>query len=97
MALGSLKKKKKKRLADRKLLKEIQESPYLQYFIGLPRFQNKAPFQPTLLVEFRKRLNQEILEKCNEVIIEALQEAEEKARESAPKKRGRKPCASWNG
>ena len=91
-ALGTLIIQQRLTLSDRKVTKAIAEGPYLQYFIGLPRFQNKAPFQPTLLVEFRKRLNQEILEKCNEVIIEALREAEEKAKESAPKKRGRKPA-----
>ena len=89
-ALGTLIIQQRLTLSDRKVAKAIAEGPYLQYFIGLPRFQNKAPFQPTLLVEFRKRLNQEILEKCNEVIIEALQEAEQRAKESMPKKRGRR-------
>ena len=79
-------------LSDRKVVQAIAEGPYLQYFIGLPRFQSKTPFRPSLLVEFRKRLNSDILEKCNEVIIRALQEAEQKAKESAPKKRGRKPA-----
>ena len=79
-------------LSDRKVVQAIAEGPYLQYFIGLPRFQSKAPFRPSLLVEFRKRLNSDILEKCNEVIIRALHEAEQKAKESAPKKRGRKPA-----
>ena len=55
-------------LSDRKTAKAIAEGPYLQYFIGVPRFQNKAPFQPTLLVEFRKRLTPEIMEQCNELI-----------------------------
>ena len=91
-ALGALIIQQRLNLSDRRLVQAITEGPYLQYFIGLPRFQNKAPFQPTLLVGFRKRLNREILEKCNEVIIRALQEAEEKAKAAAPKKRGRKPA-----
>jgi hypothetical protein len=91
-ALGTLIIQQRLNLSDRKTVQAITEGPYLQYFIGLPRFQNKTPFQPTLLVEFRKRLNQEILEKCNEVIIQALQAAEEKGKAAAPKKRGRKPA-----
>ena len=91
-ALGTLIIQQRLTLSDRKTTKAIEEGPYLQYFIGLPRFQNKAPFQPSLLVEFRKRLNPEILEECNEAIIRALQDAEQKAKEAAPKKRGRKPA-----
>lgn len=90
-ALGTLIIQQRLTLSDRKTAKAIAEGPYLQYFIGLPRFQNKAPFQPSLLVEFRKRLTPEIMEQCNEVIIQALEEAEQKAKEAAPKKRGRKP------
>ena len=91
-ALGTLIIQQRLTLSDRKTTKAIEEGPYLQYFIGLPRFQNKAPFQPTLLVEFRKRLTPEIMEKCNEIIIRALKEAEQRAAEAAPKKRGRKPA-----
>ena len=56
-------------LSARKTAKAIEEGLYPQYFIGFSRFQNKAPFQPSLLVEFRKRLNLEIMEKCNVAII----------------------------
>ena len=91
-ALGTLIIQQRLTLSDRKTVKAIEEGPYLQYFIGLPRFQNKAPFQPTLLVEFRKRLTPEIMEQCNELIIQALEKAAQKAKETAPKKRGRKPA-----
>ena len=90
-ALGTLIIQQRLNLSDRKAVHAIVESPYLQYFIGLPRFQKEAPFGPTLLVDFRKRLNQDILERCNEAIIRALQDAKEKAGEAVPKKRGRKP------
>ena len=90
-ALGTLIIQQRLNLSDRRVVQAIIEGPYLQYFIGFSRFQREAPFQPTPLVEFRKRLSPEILERCNEVIIQALQEAEEKAKEAAPKKCGRKP------
>lgn len=70
MALGSLLIQKKLGFSDRELVAEIIENPYLQYFIGLPAYQNKAPFAPSLLVEFRKRLTEEILGEINEMIID---------------------------
>lgn len=91
-ALGALIIQQRLKLSDRKLVQAIVEGPYLQYFLGLSRFQSEPPFKPTLLVDFRKRLNTEILKECNEVIVQALQETEKKAKESVPKKRGRKPA-----
>ena len=45
-----------------------KENPYYQYFIGLPGYEYKAPFVPSLLVEFRKRLDENILAEINEMI-----------------------------
>ncbi len=70
MALGSLLIQKKLDCSDRELVEEITENPYLQYFIGLHGFQTDAPFVPSLLVEFRKRLTEEVLEEINEMIID---------------------------
>lgn len=70
MALGSLLIQKQYSYSDRELLEQIMENPYYQYFIGLPGFQDKAPFAPSLLVEFRKRLTDEVLIEINEMIIE---------------------------
>ena len=70
VALGLLLIQKKMGFSDRDLVAEITENPYMQYFIGLPAYQNKAPFAPSLLVEFRKRLTEEILGEINEMIIE---------------------------
>ena len=68
-ALGSLMIQKQYGYSDRELLEQIKENPYYQYFIGLPGFQNEAPFVPSLLVEFRKRLNDEVMMEINEMII----------------------------
>ena len=70
MALGSLIIQKKYGYSDRELVEQITENPYYQYFIGLPGYQQKPPFAPSLLVEFRKRLTEEILGEINEMIIE---------------------------
>ena len=69
MALGALLIQKQLGFSDRELVEEITENPYFQYFIGLPGFQTEAPFVPSLLVEFRKRLTDDILGEINEMII----------------------------
>ena len=69
MALGSLLIQKQLGFSDRELVEEITENPYFQYFIGLPGYQMEAPFVPSLLVEFRKRLTDDILGEINEMII----------------------------
>ena len=69
MALGSLLIQKQYGYSDRELVEQITENPYYQYFVGLPGYQMEAPFVPSLLVEFRKRLTEEILMEINEMII----------------------------
>ena len=69
-ALGSLIIQKQYSYSDRELVEQIRENPYYQYFIGLPGYQQEPPFAASLLVEFRKRLTEEILGEINEMIIE---------------------------
>ena len=56
VALGALYIKERLGLSDRETVEQITENPYLQYFIGLPEFQEKAPFDHSLMTRFRKRL-----------------------------------------
>lgn len=70
VALGSLLIQKQYEYPDRELVQQITENPYYQFFIGLPGYQQEPPFAPSLLVEFRKRLTDEILGDINEMIIE---------------------------
>ncbi len=69
-ALGSLLIQKQYGYSDRELVEQLTENPYYQYFIGLPGYQEEAPFVPSLLVEFRKRLSDEVLSEINEMIAE---------------------------
>jgi len=50
MALGSLIIKEKLGLSDQETVDQIKENPYLQYFIGLERYQNEAPFDASMLM-----------------------------------------------
>lgn len=48
----------------------IQEHPYLQYFCGYAGYDDsKPPFDPSLMVYFRKRLTPEVLGEINEMIL----------------------------
>ena len=69
MALGSLLIQKQLGFSDRELVEELMENPYFQYFIGLPGYQTEPPFVPSLLVEFRKRLTDDVLGEINEMIL----------------------------
>lgn len=60
-ALGSLIIQKKFCFSGRELVEQITENPYLQYFIGLPSYQEEPPFDASTLVLFRKRLSPEII------------------------------------
>ena len=46
---------------DRELVEQIAENPYMQYFIGYKEFTTEKPFDPSLLVHFRKRLTEEVM------------------------------------
>ena len=70
MELGSLIIQKQIGCSDRELVEQLTENPYFQYFIGLPGYQMEPPFVPSLIVEFRKRLTEEILGAINDMILE---------------------------
>ena len=56
--------------SDEETALQIQENPYLQYFCGYPGYNDeKLPFDPSLMVYFRKRLTPEVLGKINEMIL----------------------------
>lgn len=57
--------------SDEETALQIQENPYLQYFCGYRGYDDSTlPFDPSLMVYFRKRLTREILGKINEMILE---------------------------
>lgn len=70
MALGALIIKARLGLTDEELVEQIKENPYLQFFIGLEGFQFSAPFDPSMMVYFRKRLPEAVVNDCNERIVQ---------------------------
>ena len=70
LALGSCIIQDEYGYSDEETVLQIQETPYLQFFCGLPGFTLERPFDPSLMVYFRKRLTVEILKEVNEMVIE---------------------------
>jgi Transposase domain (DUF772) len=70
IALGSLIIKERLGVSDRETVEQIKENPYLQYFLGITEYSNKAPFEASMLVHFRQRIGEEIVNKINRKIVE---------------------------
>ena len=89
MALGSLIIQTKYGLADKELVEQLTENPYYQYFIGLPGYQETAPFEASVLVAFRKRISADMLMEVNECLLEsANQEKDDDDDDSKPDSSG---------
>lgn len=69
MVIGAVIIKHKLCLSDEETVQQIQENPYLQFFVGLSRYQTERPFAPSLFVEIRKRMGQTVFEDFHEAII----------------------------
>lgn len=69
MAFGALMIKEILQISDREVVNQIRETPYLQYFIGLEGYQDKEPFNSSMMVHFRKRFSSDTIGKINEAII----------------------------
>lgn len=70
MALGALIIQTGFQFSDRELVQQITENPYLQYFIGLPGYQETPPFDASTLVLFRKRISAKMLMEANEYLLQ---------------------------
>ena len=71
MALGALLIKEYLQCSDEEVVEQICENPYLQGFIGLKSFTNEPPFDPSLMVWFRKRMSSKFMSEINEAMCKA--------------------------
>lgn len=71
MALGALIIKEKMGFSDIETMDSIKENPCMQYLLGLKEYRQEYPFDPSLLVHFRKRFGIDVLSKITEWLIEA--------------------------
>ena len=75
IALGALIIKERLGTSDEETVQQIQENPYLQYFLGFEAYRDEPPFDPSMFVYFRKRLGDQSVAEINEII--SLKAAEE--------------------
>ena len=85
MALGALIIKEKLGTSDRETVEQIRENPYLQYFIGMSVYSNKPPFDPSMLVHFRERIDMNLVNKLNQKIVKNVLESQEEEEVKAKK------------
>ena len=69
LALGALIIKEKLGINDRETVEQIRENPYLQYFMGLSSYSTEAPFDASMLVHFRQRINVDIVGRINKRMV----------------------------
>ena len=78
IALGALIIKEKLGLTDEETVNQIQENPYLQYFLGYTCYLDNPPFDPSLMVYFRKRFDLETINQINDMVLEVKKKKSKK-------------------
>ncbi len=68
LAFGALYIKQRLGLTDEETVLQIQENGYMQFFLGFAAYSSKAPFDPSMMVHFRKRFSDEDLRWINELV-----------------------------
>ena len=86
LMIGAVIIKHKLCLSDKETVAQIQENPYLQYFVGLSGYQMEAPFVPSLLVETRKRMGQSVFDVFQSAIVDSVEEAKAKQKKTSREK-----------
>ena len=87
MALGALIIKEKLGTSDRETIEQIKENPYLQYFLGMSSYSNEAPFEASMMVHFRERIEMNLVKKINQKMVKNFTE---KTEDKEKKKKNRK-------
>lgn len=82
LVVGAVIIKHKLCLSDEETVQQIQENPYLQYFVGLPGYQMQAPFVPSLFVEIRKRMGQEVFDVFHQAIVNTVEQKRARSKSS---------------
>jgi hypothetical protein len=70
VAFGALFIKQRLGLTDEETVEQVRENPYMQFFLGFSGYSSKPPFDPSMMVHFRKRFTEEDLKRINELIVE---------------------------
>ncbi len=74
LVIGAVIIKHKLSLSDEETVLQIQENPYLQYFVGLSSYKDEAPFTASLFVTIRKRMGDVVFSSFEQTILASLEE-----------------------
>ena len=74
LAFGSLYIKQRLGLTDEETVHQIRENAYMQFFLGFSGYSSKAPFDPSMMVHFRKRYSDDDLRRINELVVQRVKE-----------------------
>lgn len=80
LVIGAMIIKHKLCLSDEETVGQIQENPYLQYFVGFPAYTTKIPFVPSLFVDIRKRMDKTVFTGFEQAIIDVVDEKKSKTK-----------------
>ena len=72
VALGALVIKERLKISDEETVDQIRENHDLQYFLGYEAYRDERPFDPSMMVHFRKRLSGSVLKEINEIMAPKL-------------------------
>lgn len=72
IVIGALIIKHKYQLSDEEVALQIQENAYLQFFIGIEKYQMHPPFHSSTLTNVRKRLGEEQFDEFERYVIKDL-------------------------
>jgi hypothetical protein len=73
LVIGAVILKHKLCLSDEETVYQIQENPYLQFFVGFSEFQTKQPFAPSLFVEIRRRMGEDVFKQFEKAIVDQIE------------------------
>ena len=82
VVIGAVIIKHKLSLSDRETVGQIQENPYMQYFLGYESFDSEKPFDPSLFVKIRRRMGGDIFEYFTQTIIDEISDTKSGKRKS---------------
>lgn len=85
-ALGALIIKERLGITDEETVAQISENPYLQYFLGFKEYRSQPPFDSSMMVHFRKRINLDMMTELSELVIKVTKsnDAEEEENKDNP-------------
>jgi hypothetical protein len=86
LVIGAVIIKHKLCLSDEETIEQIRENPYLQYFVGLSEYRKEAVFAPSLFVDIRRRMGEEVFSHFNQVVINASEKNGAKSKKKQEKK-----------